>query len=70
MPETSSPSGFTPPQWTNGSGQEALPYGNGTARRVTTDDDISIRDINDIRRVVEGLMIHTHSYTDNVGGGC
>lgn len=70
MPETSSPTGFSVPQWTNGSGQEALPFGNGVSRRVTTDDDISVRDINDIRRVIEALMIHTHSHQDVVGGGC
>lgn len=69
MPETGTPTGFSIPQWTNGSGTEAMPFGNGVARRVTTDDDISIRDINDMRRVIEALMIHSHGYTDNIGGG-
>lgn len=69
MPETSTPSGFSVPQWTSGSTQEALPFGSGTARRVTTEDDISVRDINDLRRVVETLMIHTHYHQDAVGGG-
>lgn len=70
MSETNPPTGFSVPQWTNGSGQEALPFGNGVSRRVTIEDDISVRDINDMRRVIEALMIHTHTYQDNVGGGC
>ena len=31
---------------------------------------LSAKDINELRHVIEGLANHSHSYQDNVGGGC
>ena len=66
MATTTDP-GIAFPSWSTGSNTSAVPYGHGNVRRVTTDDDISVRDINELRLFIEALSIHSHDYTDNIG---
>jgi len=55
------------PTWSTGGKTEVSPFGGSQARRVTTNDDIRVDDINDLRRMVEGLAVHRHSYVDDMG---
>ena len=68
MPETSKPSGFSFPVWTNGSSTEASPIApSGSIKRVTQEDDIRTVDVNELRSILEALAIHSHSYYDDKG---
>lgn len=67
MPETSKPVGFSIPQWTTGSSSLMRTDGAGSVKRVSTNDDIRINDINDVRTFLEALSEHTHGYTDSIG---
>lgn len=63
---TSSPDGINFPQWSTGSTNVISQTGQ-QVRRVTVNDDISVRDINDLRTLVEALSQHTHFYEDDKG---
>lgn len=47
--------------WSKGSGNG----GNWSLKRVTTEDKITVSDINQLRNLVEQLYNHTHEYVDN-----
>lgn len=72
MPQTDVPTlGTTSIIWENGSNTEiSLLSASSKVRRVVSDKDtIMASDINDLRHCIEAFMLHTHPYTDNVGGG-
>lgn len=54
--------------WPTGTNETVLHVAAGQSKRVSTDNQVSARDINSIRSVIESLAVHTHEYTDAVGG--
>ena len=72
MPVTSRPDTGNNIIWLTGDSETSLAVASGQTKRVTTNQDISIRDINSIRAAIEALSVHAHDYSDavGVGGGC
>ena len=73
MPNTGEPNIGNNIQWTKGDDEMSVLTKSGRTKRVrggVDGHDVSAKDINELRHVIEGLANHSHSYQDNVGGGC
>ena len=68
MPQTSGPNTGNNLIWPTGKEETSLLVSSGVTKRVSTEQQISQRDINSIRSAIEALCNHAHDYQDNVGG--
>ena len=70
MPVTNRPDTGNNIIWPTGDSETSLAVASGQTKRVTTNQDVSVRDINSLRAAIEALAVHAHDYSDAVGGGC
>lgn len=68
MPNTDEPNIGNNIVWPTGIEETSPLTASGQTKRVTTEQDISMRDINSLRSIIEALANHSHSYSDAVGG--
>lgn len=54
--------------WPTGVNETSMITASGETKRVTTENDISVRDINSLRIFCEAMSVHAHDYQDNTGG--